>query len=111
MHVKYAKNEFSSVGDTKTILYCHLRKLKLCLPFVGILFRCDEEENIFIPELFFFLFTPPFNFLFLSVIHQNTGNLSGYGIMFMHISQKSDSKKSFGILRTSEYYATSINCS
>ena len=74
MHVKYAKNEFSSVGDTKTILYRHLRKLKLCLSFVGILFRSDGEENIFIPELFFFPFTPPFNFLFLSVIHQNTGN-------------------------------------
>ena len=37
--------------------------------------------------------------------------LSGYGIMFMHLSRKSDSKKSLGILRTSEYFATSIICS
>ena len=64
MHVKYAKNEFSSVGDTKTILYRHLRKLKLCLPFVGILFRCDEEENIFIPELFSFSSPHPLIFYF-----------------------------------------------
>ena len=43
--------------------------------------------------------------------HSPFSILSGYGIMFMHLSRKSDSKKSFGILRTSEYSATSINCS
>ena len=39
--------------------------------------------------------------------HSSFSILSGYGIMFIHLSRKSDSKKSFGIFRTSEYSATS----
>ena len=43
--------------------------------------------------------------------HSSFSILSGYGILFVQLSQKSDSKQSLRILRTSEYSATSINCS
>ena len=51
-----------------------------------------------------------FRYIFASY-HLLFSILSGYGAMFMHLSRKSDSKKLFGILRTSEYSVTSINCS
>ena len=51
-----------------------------------------------------------FKYIYASY-HSSFSILSGCGIMFVQLSQKSDSKKLFGTLRTSEYSATSINCS
>ena len=53
-----------SVDDVKIILYQHFWELKLYLSFIGVLFRFLQRENIFIPELSFFSFTPAF-YLFL----------------------------------------------
>ena len=51
-----------------------------------------------------------FRYIYMHIILFVLSILPGYGIMFMHLSQNSDSKKSFRILRTSEYSAISINC-
>ena len=129
-----------SDDDTKFTLYHRLWELKLCFSFVGILLRFLRGRKYVYPKTFFTFISLFYYFLFLSVIHQNTGKptnmkkadkayinkiiykflfqiyiriipLIVFSSMFMHLLRKSDFKKSFGILRTSEYSATSINCS
>ena len=62
-----------SVDDMKIKFYHHLWELKLCSSFVGILFRFFWGIKYFYPRTSFFPVTESFNFLFLPVIHQNTG--------------------------------------
>ena len=62
-----------SVDDMKIKFYHHLWELKLCSSFVGNLFRFFWGRKYFYPRTSFFPFTEGFIFLFLSVIHQNTG--------------------------------------
>ena len=63
-----------SVDDIEITLHYHLRELKLCLSFVGILFRFLRGRKYFYTRTFFLFLHPTLLlFLFLSIIHQNTG--------------------------------------
>ena len=112
--------------DTGRLANETFSSLKTTNCFVGILFRFLGGRKYFYHRTFFVSLHPDFFgflFLLLSVIldkfhfqiyiyiyiyiyiHASYHWLfsSGCGIMFMHLSRKSDHKKSFGILRTSEY--------
>ena len=54
------------------------------------------------------LYYKNFSFRYIYASYHSSFSIpSGYGIMFIHLLRKSDSKKLFGVLRTSEYSATS----
>ena len=91
--------------------FLSLHPTLLLFLFLSVIIKIQENQPTWNKLIRLLLIKLYYTNFFLRYIcasyHSSLSILSGYGIMFMHLSRKSYSKKSFGILRTSEYSATS----